>query len=117
MRKYRLYHPAQKETVTVHVLHEYGHEFGSENITAEEILISEYADYTPCTVSIPAELHPEVCESLSGIRLLYVDGLPPEFRYRIRYHGGRPYMEALAPSDDEYTHPPTLYRFRVHFEK
>jgi hypothetical protein len=117
MKKYKLYHPAGKETVNVQVLFEKSYDFGAESITAQEILNSNYAGYSPCTVSIPAELHPEVYESVYDQRFLRVDGVPVECRYRVRYHSGRPYMEVMAPTDDEYTQPPTLYRFRVHLPR
>lgn len=118
MRNYRLYRPIKKETVTIPVLHESSYEWNhAESITAEQILKDEYAEYSPCTVSIPAELNPEVYESIYGEHFLHIDGVPTECRYRVRYHSGRPYMEAIAPTDDEYTQPPTLYRFRVYLGK
>ena len=56
-------------------------------VTFEQILNSNYGDYSKCSLSAPAELLPKVVENVYGERMLVLDGLAadlalaPDFAY------------------------------------
>lgn len=72
---------------------------GRVHITFDRILKSEYADYSPAEITIPAELSPRILAD--GASIATNKSVPA---YRLRYDGSKAYIPLINAYDEVYCH-------------
>jgi len=71
---YYTYYKAENGYTTFPALVEYSIDCG-KSLTFEEILNANYGSYSKCSVSIPTDLIPEVCDNVYDQKMLALDAL------------------------------------------